>query len=205
MMKFFNWKTFLATALVCLLPILPGAFLWNNLPDTIAVHFNIYGEADNFASKGFAVFALPALMVFLQLICCVICDVNAHKFGDRKKFVTANKWIVPSLSVALQVLTLGYALGWNLDIRKAVAVIVGLVFLVVGNYLPKFDHIKNYDIEAEKAKKINRFIGYETVIMGLLFCLSIFFPPAVTAVCLLFLVPYAIISVVYGIVTGRKK
>lgn len=204
-MKFLKWKTFLATALVCLLPILPGIFLWNELPDTIAIHFNIHGEADGFAPKGFAVFALPALMVVLQLISCVICDVNAHRYGDRKKFVLVTKWIVPCLTVALQVLTLGYALGWNFDIRKAVCVIVGVVFLAIGNYLPKFDHIKNYDIEAEKAKKINRFIGYETVIMGLLFISSIFFSPVVSAACLFLLVPYALIAIFYGVKTCRKK
>jgi len=34
-----------------------------------------------------------------------------------------------------------------------------MVLLVIRNYLPKFDYIKNYDVEVEKARKINRFIG----------------------------------------------
>ena len=203
-MKFFKWKTFLITSIVCLLPIPIGLALWNKLPDTMAIHFNIYGNPDNFASKGFVVFGLPMLMVVLQAICCVINDINSYKYGDRKKFTTATKWIIPPLTVVLQIITLGYGLGWNLDIRRLVSFIVGVIFLVIGNYLPKFDYIKNYDVNTEKARKINRFIGYESVVMGLLFFVSIFLPPVSSIICLVLLIPYAIISVVYGIITCRK-
>ena len=78
------------------------------------------------------------------------------------------------------------------------------MFLVMGNYLPKFDRVKNFSIDAEKARKVNRFIGYETVVMGLLFIISIFLPPVASVVCLLLLIPYAVISVIYGIITARK-
>ncbi|MBQ2897740.1 MAG: DUF1648 domain-containing protein [Clostridia bacterium] len=203
-MKIFKWKTFIITSIVCLLPILLGILLWTKLPDTIAIHFNIYGEPDNFAPKGFVVFGLPILMVALQAICCFINDINSYKHGDRKKFITVTKWIIPVLTVVLQIITLGYGLGWNLDIRKVVSLIVGVIFLVMGNYLPKFDYIKNYDVNTEKARKINRFIGYETVVMGLLFFVSVFLPPISSIICLFLLIPYAIISVVYGIITGRK-
>lgn len=203
-MKKFKWKIFVITSIVCLLPVLLGIYLWDNLPETMAIHFNIYGEPDNFASKGFVVFGLPMLMVVLQGFCCFINDLNAYKYGERKKFETVTKWIIPCMTVVLQIITLGYGLGWNLDIRKAVSLIVGVIFLVIGNYLPKLDYIKNHDVETEKARKINRFIGYETVGMGILFVISIFLPPISSVICLCLLIPYAIIGVVYGIATGRK-
>ena len=82
---------------------------------------------------------------------------------------------------------------------------VGCIFLVIGNYLPKFDYIKNYNLSTEKARKINRFIGFETVIMGILFVISAFLPPLVTVVCLGLLIPYAVVALIYGIREGRKK
>lgn len=203
-MKFFKWRVFFITSLICLFPILLGTLLWNKLPDTIAIHFNIYGVPDNFAPKGFVVFGLPILMVVLQAFSCIINDINAYKYGERKKFENTTKWIIPFLTVVLQVITLGYGLGWNLDIRRVVAVVVGIVFLVIGNYLPKFDYIKNYDVDTEKARKINRFIGYETVGMGILFLISALLPPIITIVCICLLIPYSIIGVVYGIIIGRK-
>lgn len=203
-MKFIKWKNLVITCVVCLLPILLGLALWDRLPDTMAIHFDINNNPDNFASKGFVVFGLPVLMVALQIFCCFVNDINAYKHGERKKFERATKWIIPVMTVVLQIVTLGYGLGWKLDIRRIVAIIVGLLFLLVGNYLPKFDYIKNYDIDAEKARRINRFIGFETVLMGLLFLISIFFPPIFTVICLILMIPYAIIGVAYGIKVGKK-
>lgn len=203
-MKFFKWKVFAITSIVCLLPILLGLSLWDKLPDMMAIHFNVYGEPDNFASKGFVVFGLPILMVVLQAFCCFINDINAFKHGERKKFETVTKWITPFLTVVLQIATLGYGLGWALNMSNVAAFTVGVVFLVIGNYLPKFDRIKHYDVDSEKARRINRFIGYETVIMGLLFLISIFLPPVCTVICIGLLIPYAIIGAVYGIIVGRK-
>ena len=203
-MGFFKWRAFLISGTVCLLTILPGIVLWNKLPNTMAIHFNVYGVADNFAPKGFAVFGIPLLMVILQAFCCFVNDINAHKHGERKKFETVTKWIIPFLTVTLQAATLGYALGWGLDIRKTVAFIVGLVLIVIGNYLPKLDYVKNGTTDTEKARKINRFLGYETVVMGILFLISIFLPPVYTVVCLLLLIPYAITGIAYGIITGKE-
>ncbi len=203
-MKFFKWKTFIITSVVCLLPILFGSAVWDKLPRAMAIHFNIYGKADNFASKGFVVFGLPLLMVLLQAFCCFINDINSAKHGERKKFEMVTKWIIPCLTVLLQIITIGYSLGWNIDIRRAISFIIGIMFLVLGNYLPKFDRVKNIDVDAEKARKINRFIGYETVIMGVLFIISIFLPPIFSIICIGLLIPYAVISVIYGVVVARK-
>jgi len=198
-MKFIKWKSLIITSLVCLFPVLIGLALWERLPDTMAIHFNFNNEPDNFAPKGFVVFGLPFIMVLLQIFCCLINDFNAKKHGERIKFERATKWIIPVMTVVLQIITLAYGLGANIDIRKVVAFIVGVIFLVIGNYLPKFDYIKNYNIESEKAKKINRFIGFETVIMGILMLITIFLPPIFTVLWLLLLIPYTIIGIIYGI------
>jgi len=204
-MKFIKWKILAVTCAVCLLSCMFGVVAWNSLPDAVAIHFNIYNEPDNFASKGFAVFALPCLMALLQIISCLINDINAAKHGERKKFETATKWIIPVMTTVLQIITLGYALGWGIDIRKSVALIIGVVFLVIGNYLPKFDYIKDYDIDTEKARKINRFIGIKSVVMGILMLVTIALPPITTVVWLFLLIPYAIISIVYAVKVIRSK
>ncbi len=203
-MKFMKWKILIITCIVCLLPILLGLALWQELPDTMAIHFNMYNQPDNFASKGFVVFGLPVLMVVLQIFCCFVNDINAHRHGEKKKFTLATKWLIPVMSVVLQTLTLGYGLGWNLDIRRIAMLIVGGIFLVIGNYLPKFNYIKNYDLDTEKARKINRFIGKMAVALGVLAIITIFLPPIFSVAWLFLLIPYAIIGVVYGIKAGRN-
>lgn len=204
-MKFFKWKIFIITAIVCLLPILLGLALWDRLPDTIAIHFDMYNNPDNFASKEFTVFGMPALMVLLQAFCCFVNDINAHKHGDRKKLELVTKWIIPVMTIILQAVTLSYALGAGLDIRRIVAVIVGVIMIVTGNYTPKLDYVKNSDIDTEKARRINRFIGIMSVIAGIIFIISIFFKPIATVIALLLLIPYAVICIIYGIKVGRGQ
>ncbi len=203
-MKFIKFKSLILTCMICLLPILFGLALWDKLPGTIAIHFDINNNPDGFASKGFVVFGMPLLMVLLQIICCIINDINAKKHGERKKLETVTKWIIPVITVILQSITLFFALGKDFDIRKIVAFIVGVIFIVIGNYLPKFDYVKNHDIDSEKARKINRFIGFESVVMGILYLISIFLPPNATLVCIFLMIPYAIIGIVYGIKTSSK-
>lgn len=205
MKKFIKWKILLITCAVCLLPIIPTLFLWDRLPDTIAIHFNINNIPDGFASKGFAVFGLPLMMIALQIICCFINDIMASQYGERKKFELVTKWIIPVMTIILQTLTIGYALGINFDIRKWAMGIVGIIFLAIGNYLPKFDYINNVNINTEKARRVNRFIGFGEVIMGLLALATLFLPPLYSIIWLFLLIPYAIICIVYGVMVVREK
>ena len=200
-MKNIKWKTLIITCLVCLLPVLLGLALWQRLPYSIAIHFNMYNQPDNFAHKSFVVFGLPALMAVLQIICCVASDINTAKHGS-KKFETAAKWIIPVMAVVVQTATLLYGIGIMVDIRRVAVAVVAAEFLVLGNYLPKLDYVKNYKIEPQKARKINRFMGKTMVIMGLLAIVSLFLPPVYSVIWLILLIPCVIFCIVKA---GRKK
>ena len=61
-----NLKLLLITSVVILLPILAGVLLWDTLPDQLPMHWNAAGEVDDYASKPFAVFAFPAIMLAIH-------------------------------------------------------------------------------------------------------------------------------------------
>ncbi len=204
MKKFIKWKILIATCLVCLVPILFGVILWNKLPDAIAIHFDMNNNPNNYASKHFAVFGMPIMMVLLQIFCCIINDVNAKKYGDRNKLEKATKWIIPVMSILLQAITLLYALGMSVDIRRWVMAICGVIFLVIGNYLPKFNYIKNKNVDTEKARKINRFMGFLSVIMGILALITLLMPPVASIIWLISLIIYTLITIIYSAVVIKK-
>lgn len=204
-MKFFKWKIFLITSAVCLLPVLLGLAMWDRLPDLIPIHFDINNNPDNFSSKAFAVFGLPIIMVLFQGFNCYITDLSTQKHKINKKFQSISKWIIPLILLIIHPTTMLYAMGVNLDIRRIVCFIVGVMLIAIGNYLPKLDFIKNYNVDSEKARKINRFMGYETVILGVLMLISLFLPPIASVVCLFLLIPFTVISLVYAIVAIRRK
>ena len=204
-MKNINWKYIIITSLSCLLSVFLGLVVWDSLPDKMAIHFDVYNQPDNFVSKGFAVFALPLIMMGTQVICCIVTDINSSSHGGQKKFERITKWIIPVITFVLQILTISFNLGKNVDIRKSCALVVGIMFLVIGSNLPKLDYVKNYKFDTETARKINRFMGFETVIMGILMIISIFLPPVATVICLFMLIPYTLIGVIYTIIKSRKK
>lgn len=202
-MKFIKWRCII-TCVICLLPILFGVLLWESLPEKMAIHFNVNNEPDNFASKGFTVFGLPLIMAGLQMFTCIINNANALKYGKRIKFERVAIWIIPVMAVAVQGLILAYGLGKDMDIRKIVTSLVGVIFLVVGKCLLKTDYVRNANVSAEDARKINRFAGYGMMIMGMLGIVSVFFSPIASVIWLILLIPYTISTVIYGIIVGRK-
>lgn len=141
-MKSIKWKFLIITCIVCILPIFFGLWLWKDLPDSIAIHFNFNNQPDNFVSKEFAVFGLPLIMAAFQIICCAATDLSKNKTGTPKKFELITKWILPVISIILQFITLGYALGLNIDIRKSTVTLIGIIFIVAGSTLPSLDYVK---------------------------------------------------------------
>lgn len=204
-MRKIQWKTLLITSFVCLLPVVLGVALWNQLPDSIPIHFNFYGEPDNFASKPFAVFGLAALMVAMQVFCSLVYDFTEEKQTAPKKLVRVVKWIIPVMALILQPVTFFYSMGLEIDIRRVVVFIVGAVFIVTGNYLPKFDRLNGINVPPQKARKINRFVGRMTVIFGVLMLLTVFLPPIASLIALLLLIPYTLITILYSIKVAREK
>lgn len=181
-MKKINYKILIITGIICLLPILLGLFLYNKLPETIAIHFDINNIPDGFASKNFVVFGIPILMLLLQAFCCVITDINIDKKGNEPKLIKIVRWVIPILTIVIYVSMLIYALGIAIDITTIACLLVGTVFVIVGNYLPKITS-SNYSIIRPKSittneklwRKISRIIGILSIIVGLIFIISIFF------------------------------
>ena len=131
--------TLIVTTLVMLLPILVGRLLWERLPEQVPTHFNVAGEADDWSSKEFAVFGLPLIIMALHWV-CVLGSLKADpKAADlNTKMMGLVLWICPVISVlCCIVLVYGTALGMKIDVQIIMPVLVGLMMVIVGNWLPK--------------------------------------------------------------------
>lgn len=203
-MKSIKWKILIITCVVCLAPVLFGLAVWDALPGQVAIHFDINNQPDHYASKAFAVFGLPLMMVAFQVFCCLMTDFGFQRYSGNKTMEQLSKWVIPVITVVLYLITLGYAMGWAIDIRRVAVCLVGILFVVLGACLPQLTYVKHYNFEPEVAKKINRFTGIGMVIMGVLGLLSILLPEEASVVWLWLLIPYGVISGVYAIWVGRK-
>jgi len=139
-----HWKILTITTLITLIPIVVGVVLWNQLPDPMPSHWNAAGEVDGWSSKPFAVFGLPLILTAALWLCTLATGADPKKANHPDKVVHLVLWIIPILSVVLFTITYATALGKEVRIEVIMPVVFGLVFTIIGNYLPKCK--QNYTI-----------------------------------------------------------
>lgn len=179
MMKKINFKILIITTLVCLLPIFSGLYYYDSLPDQMAIHFNLEGEADGYASKAFFAIGLPICMAVLQVIVCLTSDLCDNEKEANKKTISVLKWFIPILTFILFTTTINYSINGKFDVSKIALILVGLIFVVTGNYVPKTKgsyviHVPRTQNE-KLNKKVARIIGCIFIILGILFVVAAFF------------------------------
>ena len=130
-------RTIIFTTILCLLPIVAGLLLWDKLPEQLAIHFNAANEPDNFAPKAVAVVGMPVFIAAIHLVCLFITANDPKKQNITGVMKTLMLWICPFISWLCAGMTIGYALESVRNIGTVVCVFLGILFMVIGNYLPK--------------------------------------------------------------------
>lgn len=170
-----NKGTLILTSIVLLIPILIGLLLWNRLPEQIPSHWGIDGEIDGWSSKAFAVFGFPCILLALHWICVLASNADPKAKDYHPKMFHLVLWICPVLSLVLNALVYTTALGYPLDVEVIMPLLEGLMFLIVGNLLPKCRQSYTLGIKLpwtlaneENWNKTHRFGGKLWVIGGII-------------------------------------
>ena len=131
-----KWKILLST-LATFIPMFVGMVLWNKLPDPMPIHWNAMGEVDGWASKAVAVFGMPAILAALNLVCHIATGSDKKNKNQSKKMVSIVFWLVPI--IANVTCTMVYLTAMNIEVNtlNIAAALLGIVFAIIGNYMPK--------------------------------------------------------------------
>lgn len=130
-------KTMIVSSIVTLLPILMGVLLWEQLPEQMATHFDFEGNPNGWTSREFAVFGIPIFMLVCQWIAVVATLSDPKRKNVSEKLFKIILWLIPATSVLLAVVCYGYELGYDTSNSAIAFAVMGILFLIVGNYLPK--------------------------------------------------------------------
>lgn len=130
-------RTMIITTIVCLLPIVLSAAFYDRLPAQIATHWNAAGEPDDYSSKAFAAFGLPLMMAALNLFVHFMINNDPKQRNIAKTLKLMAKWMLPIMTVVLMPITLLIAVGHDIRVEQVVPVFVSILFIFIGNYLPK--------------------------------------------------------------------
>ena len=176
-----NKKRWILTTLICLLPIVAGALLYSRLPETMATHWNLSGEPDGWSSRAFAVFGLPGILLAVNLLLPWALKADPKRENMSDKLVAITLWTIPLLSLLCSGLTLARGLGYTVRVERWVPVFMGLLFIAIGNYLPKTKQSYTMGIKLpwtlaseENWNRTHRLAGFLWVLCGLFFIVTSF-------------------------------
>ena len=171
------------SSLVILLPIVFGLIFWNQLPERIATHWGPNGDPDGWSSREVAVFGLPIFLFAFHWLCVLVTSKDPKNKDKNQKAQSLVLFIIPILSLLVNGIMYMTALGMPLRVEMIMPVFFGLLFIVLGNYMPKCR--QNYTIGLKISWTLNseenwnathRFAGKLWMIGGALIMLGIFLP-----------------------------
>lgn len=209
-----NKLKIILSSIIVLLPILFGIIYWNDLPDIMAIHWGPNGKADGFSSKAFTVIALPLILLVIHLACVFFTLLDKNQKEQNKKVLAIMFWIVPAISIIANAAIYKNAFGNGFQMKSWISILLGLMFIFIGNYLPKIKQNKTIGIKVfwtlnneENWNKTHRFSGKLWVLCGVIMLFSIFLP--INVILLVFICSLSAVAIPfaysYNIYRRHKK
>lgn len=177
-----NKGILILTSIVILIPVLLGLLLWEKLPEQVPTHWGINGEVDGWSSKGWAVFGLPCFLLGLHWLCFLASLADPKREAYTAKMLKLVLWICPVISLLVGSLIYAKVLGYDLSVNVIMPLLVGWMFIVVGNLMPKMRQSYTIGIRLpwtlnneENWNKTHRFSGKLWVLGGVVTMATAFF------------------------------
>lgn len=135
-MKRINKEVMISTVL-CLLPMVFGILVYGKLPDEIPTKWYSDGTVGQYMPKAFTVFGMPVFFAAINGLVhfSINTDPKKQNIGSMVKMI--GKWLLPVLAMAAIPTAILWGMGIEIPMDRILPVILGIVFVLIGNYFPK--------------------------------------------------------------------
>lgn len=182
-----NKMSLVFSSLAILLPVAVGIIFWDKLPDTMAMHWNVAGEADGSGGKAFIVFGMPLIILALQWLCIFATEKDKKNQNQSPKMQKIVLWLCPVLLWVASGAIYCAALGKQFNMLTIAYLLLGVMFCVLGNYLPKCKQNHTIGIKIkwtleneENWNKTHRLGGILWFVCGLVMIAAAFLPQKIS-------------------------
>lgn len=175
----FNLKKEWLFLILLAIPVIAGLILYPHMPDQIPIHWNINGEVDNYGSRLFGTFFLPALNILLYVMFLIMpkFDPKRANYSKFESSYIVMRYATHLLFLFLFAITSAAALGYDVNIGKLVPAGVCVLFIIFGNILGRVRH--NYfvgfkfpwTLANEEVWKKTHQVGAKAMVLGGVFAL----------------------------------
>jgi len=178
-------KTEFFSLAIIILTLAASVFFYNNLPERIATHWNFAGEADGWGSGPMQAIIFPLIIIGTYLIFVFIpyLDPKKERYEQFNRVYHIFKNIILTLLVIVYFLMCLNGLGYNLPVGIIMPILIGLLFIIMGNYMAKlkqnwFIGVKTpWTLSSEEVwNKTHRVGGKMFILAGLLMMAQVILP-----------------------------
>lgn len=145
-----TFRTEILPILLIVFSIISSFYFFQQMPEKIPIHWNFKGEIDNWGSSLSHVLTINLVMIGMYLLFLLLpyIDPRRERYGQFKKVYHIFKNILLLFFAVIFFITNLSAIGYNINISTYIPLLVGILFIVIGNYMPKI--------------KMNWFMGIRT-------------------------------------------
>ena len=206
-------KKLILSSLLILLPILFGLLMWNDLPAAMTTHWGADGTPDGQSGKVFSVFGPPLILLAAHWFCLWFTLRDPKNHNQTAKAIGMLFWIMPVVSLFSTGVVYTSALTGSFNFLTYTPALLGLMFVLIGNYLPKCRQNRTLGIKLpwtfhteENWNRTHRFGGMVWVVGGLLMTFAVFLPSNVgMAVTLIAILTMCFIPTLYSYLLYRRQ
>lgn len=128
---------FVVSSLLCLLPLAMGLLLYDKIPAEMPIHWDNRGSADGVVAKQLGIWMVPLFILAVHIVVSVGTAIKSRRQQLAKMTLWVSQWAVPLIAVIIEPAAFLKAAGYSLDMTRLVFSLVGIVFVIAGNYMPK--------------------------------------------------------------------
>lgn len=183
----FDLKKETPSLLIVLATAIIGWYFYQNFPATVVTHWNFYGVADGWGKGTTNAIAIPSVIVGMYMLFLVLpfLDPKKERYQEFQKVYVIFKTILIFAMFLVFLFSGLYNLGFNIKIQYIIPTIIGLLMIILGNYMGKlkrnwFVGIKTpWTLSSETVwNKTHRMGGYAFILFGLLIFITPLLPKA---------------------------
>jgi len=180
-----DWKKEWIAPLCIAFAFIGSIYFYVHFPEQVVTHWNLQGQPDDWSGKTFAAFFFPILIlgIYILLIFLPLFDPLRKRYEEFSKTYQIIRFALVTFFTGIYFLASLSGLGYNMQIGKIIPAVIGLLFVILGNYMPKIK--KNWFVgirtpwtlaSEEVWNKTHRLGGKIFILAGVLMILGIWLP-----------------------------
>ncbi|MBW7475567.1 DUF1648 domain-containing protein [Paenibacillus oenotherae] len=156
--------------------------VYNELPSKMVMHFNQMASPDNLIAKPLGAFLMPALALLIPASVFLASKLERDE-NKRRRAEAVNAPVAAMLSImllAVHTFLILYNLGYEIRVGLFVTVLVGILFILMGNLVPRIPQgiFQWPKLPEDIHRKASRFQGRLMMASGVIFLFAALLPNA---------------------------